>query len=131
MNNGMSIQQAATASGLTPKMLRHYETKGLLSPQRGANGYRYYSETSLPTLQLIARARQLGFSLAQIENLLALYPAPERASRDVHQLALQPLAQIEQQQASLALMASDLQRLIALCPNNQTADCAILQALTA
>lgn len=125
-----TIGEAGKLTGLSAKMLRHYESRGLLKPVRSAAGYRLYPRTQLAQLQLIYQARQLGFSLTQIETLLALWQQPDRASRDVQILAQQQLALISEKIIQLQQLQADLQQMIAHCAGDDKPDCSILRELS-
>ncbi|NLC01161.1 MAG: MerR family transcriptional regulator, partial [Pseudomonas formosensis] len=93
----MNISQAAAATGLTARMIRHYEKIGLLrDTRRTASGYRLFDEQDIHTLRFIQRARSLGFSIEQIGQLLALWQDRERSSAVVKQLARQHLQELEE-----------------------------------
>lgn len=90
----MNISQAAKMTGVSAKMIRHYESIGLIKKsQRSASGYRVYRDSDLQLLRMIKRARSLGFSLDQIRDLVLLWQDPVRASADVKALA-QPISPI-------------------------------------
>ena len=126
----MNIGQAAAASGLSSKMIRHYESIGLLAAcERSDSGYRQYNNTQVHQLRFIRRARDLGFSLEQIRELLSLWQNRSRASSDVKQVALQHIAELNQRITELTGMRNTLQTLAdACCGNNQPA-CPILEEL--
>lgn len=85
----MHIGQAAASTGLSTKMIRHYESIGLLRPAaRSDAGYRRYGEEALRTLRFVRHARELGFGLDRIGELLTLWRDPGRASADVKRIAL-------------------------------------------
>ncbi|SEH74771.1 Cu(I)-responsive transcriptional regulator [Rheinheimera pacifica] len=126
----MNIGQAAAASGLSAKMIRHYEQSGLLQPmQRSDAGYRQYQPKDIEILKFIRRARVLGFSLADIAGLLALWQNPQRSNTVVKQVALQHLAEVELKLQELHAMKQTLQQMIAQCAADGGAHCAILQHL--
>lgn len=126
----MNIGQAAAASGLSAKMIRHYEQNGLLQPtQRSEAGYRQYQSKDIEILKFIRRARVLGFSLADIAGLLALWQNPQRSNTVVKQVALQHLAEVELKLQELHAMKQTLQQMIAQCAADGGAHCAILQQL--
>ena len=108
----LTIGDAAKASGLSAKMIRHYEQSGLLrkSPRTDA-GYRLYNTEQINQLRFIRQARSLGFSLHDIQSLLALWQDPQRESRAVKQLAQQHLADIGQRIDELQQMQQLLQQL--------------------
>ncbi|GAB59724.1 Cu(I)-responsive transcriptional regulator [Rheinheimera nanhaiensis] len=126
----LTIGAAAKASGLTAKMIRHYEQSGLLQkPPRTDAGYRLYNSQQLQQLSFIQQARRLGFSLSEIGSLLQLWQDPARESRAVKQLAEQHLADIAEKIAELQNMQQLLQQLADSCSADSSPDCAILAAL--
>ena len=126
----MNIGEAATAAGVTPKMIRHYETLGLIpEAERTDAGYRLYGEREIAMLRFIRQSRSLGFSMEQIEALLSLWRDPARQSSDVKRVAQGQLAELEQRQRELDQMRGTLQDLVAQCRGDHTAHCAILQKL--
>jgi Cu(I)-responsive transcriptional regulator len=126
----LTIGDAAKASGLTAKMIRHYEQSGLLQkPARTEAGYRLYNSQQLQQLSFIHQARQLGFSLSEIQSLLQLWQNPQRESRVVKQLAEQHLADIARKIAELQNMQQLLQQLADSCSADSSPHCAILAAL--
>ncbi|GAA5092663.1 MAG: Cu(I)-responsive transcriptional regulator [Alcaligenaceae bacterium] len=125
-----SIRQAAEHSGLTPKMIRDYEQKGLLvNIRRNDAGYRLYTEQDLHTLFFIAHARTLGFSLKQIAELVALWQNPTRSSADVKALAQSHIQTLEQKAQQLHEMANSLRQLVRQCHGDEHPDCPILKGL--
>lgn len=126
----MNISQAAKASNLTPRMIRHYEKIGLLpGTQRTAAGYRLFNAQDLHTLRFIQRARSLGFSIEQIGQLLALWQDRERSSAVVKQLARQHLQELEEKIAGLQSMHASLSELASCCLGDERPDCPILDRL--
>lgn len=126
----MNISQAAKVSGLTPRMIRHYEKIGLLpGTLRTAAGYRVFDEQDLHTLRFIQRARSLGFSIEQISQLLALWQDRERSSAVVKQLARQHLLELEEKIAGLQSMHDSLSELASCCLGDERPDCPILERL--
>ncbi|HEX5792492.1 MAG TPA: Cu(I)-responsive transcriptional regulator [Rheinheimera sp.] len=127
----LTIGAAAKASGLSAKMIRQYEQNGLLgkAPRTDA-GYRLYNSQQLQQLGFIARARKLGFSLAEIQSLLKLWQDPQRESRAVKQLAQQHLVDIQQKITELQQMQQTLTALAASCAGDDGPHCSILQQLT-
>ncbi len=126
----VNISQAAKATGLTPRMIRHYESIGLLAgTARTAAGYRLFSEQDLHTLRFIQRARSLGFSIDQISQLLALWQDRERSSATVKALARQHLQELEDKIAGLQSMHDSLSQLASCCLGDERPDCPILERL--
>ncbi|NVM77812.1 MerR family copper efflux transcriptional regulator [Duganella sp. SG902] len=126
----MNIGQAATATGVSAKMIRYYESIALIPPgKRTDAGYRIYGENDLHTLRFVKRARQLGFSLDQIRELLSLWQNKERASADVKTIAMGHVAQLNQRIAELTEMRDTLQTLASCCHGDHRPDCPILQSL--
>ncbi len=126
----MNIGEAASASGVSAKMIRYYEQIGLLpEAKRGANGYRYYADTDVHMLRFIRRARDLGFSLEQVEQLVALWRDQHRASAEVRAIAQEHLRELEEKIADLESMRRTLQHLIHECQGDQRAACPILDDL--
>lgn len=132
MSDRMTIGQVAQASGVSAKMIRHYESLGLLpAPRRTEAGYRLYDEPAIHQLRFIRQARELGFSLRQIEELLALWLDRQRASSKVKQLALEHIALLEQKIAELEQMKATLSRLASSCHGDARPECPILEELAA
>lgn len=128
----MNIGQASTASGVSAKMIRYYESIGLIkASKRSDAGYRIYGESDLHTLRFIKRARSLGFSLEQIADLLSLWQDPGRASGDVKAIAQAHVAELEQRILELTEMRDTLSHLAHACAGDHRPDCPILQGLAA
>ncbi|MBB3118947.1 Cu(I)-responsive transcriptional regulator [Pseudoduganella violacea] len=126
----MNIGQAATASGVSAKMIRYYESIGLVSESRRSDsGYRIYTDKDLHALRFIKRARNLGFSLEQIRDLLSLWQNNERASADVKAIALAHVDELNQRIRELSEMRDTLASLADSCHGDQRPDCPILQTL--
>jgi MerR family copper efflux transcriptional regulator len=126
----MNIGQAAQASGLSAKMVRYYESIGLVAKaSRTDAGYRQYSEVAVQTLRFIKRARDLGFSLERVKTLLALWEDRERKSADVQALARQYIAELDQDIAKLQSIRSQIQHLSHCCHGNDRPECPILDDL--
>ncbi|MFS2134594.1 Cu(I)-responsive transcriptional regulator [Duganella sp. Dugasp56] len=126
----MNIGQAATATGITAKMIRYYESINLIPPgRRSDSGYRIYGDNDLHALRFVKRARTLGFSLEQIRELLSLWENKERASADVKTIAMGHVAQLNQRIAELTEMRDTLQTLASCCHGDNRPDCPILQSL--
>ena len=127
---GLTIGQAAASSGVPPKTIRFYEEVGLVKPaERLANRYRAYDESNVQTLRFIRRARDLGFSLQEIDKLLALYRNRRRASEDVKRLALAHVAQLDHKIAELTRIRDTLAELAHRCHGDQRPECPILEDL--
>jgi MerR family copper efflux transcriptional regulator len=126
----MRIGEAAGASGVSAKMIRHYEAVGLLpaAARSGAN-YRDYGDAEVHALRFIRRARDLGFSLAEIAGLLALWGDRQRASAEVKRMALAHVEALETKARDLSAMAATLRHLAAHCHGDARPDCPILDEL--
>jgi MerR family copper efflux transcriptional regulator len=126
----LNIGDAAHASGVSAKMIRHYESIGLLpAAKRTASGYRVYDEQDVRVLQFIHRGRELGFSLEKIAELLALWQDKDRASADVRRLAEQHIEELNRKIEELQAMKRTLQSLAHSCHGDQRSDCPILDDL--
>lgn len=126
----MNIGQASAASGVSTKMIRYYERTGLIeSADRTAAGYRVYTKSDVHTLQFIRRARDLGFSVPQIQSLLALWHNRDRASADVKALALEHVAHLCAKVAEMEGMIATLKHLAETCTDDDRPDCPILEDL--
>lgn len=127
----MNIGQASDASGISAKMIRYYESIGLIGPaSRSDSGYRRYSDDDLHTLRFIRRARNLGFSVEQMHELLALWRDRSRASADVKRIALEHVAELERKAAELREMADTLKHLAHHCHGDDRPDCPIIAGLS-
>lgn len=128
----LNIGEAAAAAGVTPKMIRHYESLGMIPDvKRTAAGYRLYSPREVDMLRFIRQSRALGFPVKQIESLLALWRDEHRASREVKELAQQQLAELEARQKEIDEMRATLSQLVSLCRGDDDPHCAILEQLSA
>ncbi|GGD58273.1 Cu(I)-responsive transcriptional regulator [Lacimicrobium alkaliphilum] len=126
----MNIGEAAQRTGLSNKMIRHYEAQGLFTPAgRSEAGYRLYSEQNIQVLCFIRQARRLDFSIAQIAGLLQLWQNPQRSSRDVKEMAEAHLAEVDQKLRELKSMKTTLESMIKACKGNDDPACAILSKL--
>lgn len=126
----MNIGQAAKSSGLSAKMIRYYESIGLLqAATRTDSGYRVYNANDLHTLAFIKRSRDLGFSLEEVGKLLTLWQDRGRASADVKALAHKHIVELNQKIAELAGLRDTLQDLVEHCKGNDRPDCPILKDL--
>ena len=128
----MNIGKASAASGVSAKMIRYYESIDLLAAARRTDaGYRAYTDEDVHVLRFIRRARDLGFSLADIGELLALWRDQRRASADVKRIALEHVVALERKIAELQGMADTLRTLAAHCHGDARPDCPILTDLDA
>ena len=128
----MNIGEAASATGLPAKTIRYYESIGLLpAPARSDGNYRVYGEREVATLRFIQRARQLGFPLQEIGNLLSLWQDRDHRSADVKALAAERLRDIARRIAELESIRATLQDLVARCHGDDRPDCPILADLEA
>lgn len=127
----MNIGAAAERSGVSAKMIRYYESIGLMSAARRANGYRDYDANDVAMLQFVRRTRDLGFSLEEVGALLALWRDRRRSSRDVRRLAQKHLADIEARLAEMRAVTRTLKRLVDACHGDDRPDCPILDDLAA
>ncbi|WXL26751.1 Cu(I)-responsive transcriptional regulator [Ectopseudomonas mendocina] len=126
----MNIGQAAKRSGLSAKMIRYYESIDLLpAAQRTDSGYRVYTVQDLHRLAFIKRSRDLGFSLADVAQLLALWEDRQRASADVKALAQGHIDELERKISELSSLRDTLKDLIQHCQGNDRPDCPILKDL--
>lgn len=126
----MTIGEAAKASGVSAKMIRYYEQIGLVPPvARTESGYRIYSDADVHTLRFIRRARDLGFMVEGIGELLALWQDRTRHSADVKRVAKEHLASLEQKIRELETMASTLRHLASCCAGDDRPDCPILDEI--
>ena len=126
----MNIGQAAEASGVSAKMIRYYEEIGLVPrAQRSESGYRHYADSDVHTLRFIRRARDLGFSVEQITQLLALWRDRSRASAEVKTMALGHVAELKRKITELQAMARTLSDLARHCGGDHRPDCPILDDL--
>ena len=126
----MNIGQAARSSGVSAKMIRYYEQTGLIPPvDRTASGYRDYSDSDVHMLRFIRRARDLGFSVPEIEELLGLWRDKSRQSSEVNRIARDHIAALEEKIRNLQDMAGTLKELVRCCHGDHRPDCPILERL--
>jgi MerR family transcriptional regulator, copper efflux regulator len=124
----MNIGQAARASGVSAKMIRYYESIGLIpeAPRTGS-GYRTYDDAAVNTLRFIHRARDFGLPIERIRLLVGLWQDRGRASGDVKAIALEHVADLRDQASRLTEMADALQHLADCCHGDRSPECPILQ----
>jgi len=126
----VNIGMASRMSGVTPKMIRHYESLGLLhAVGRTHSGYRQYSEADVHTLRFIKRCRELGFPMADIDELVSLWRNRRRASGSVKRIAQRHASDLGQRIAAMQAMQRTLDELIYCCHGNERPDCPILDDL--
>lgn len=126
----MNIGEAARASGVSAKMIRYYEQTGLIPPaDRTASGYRDYSSNDVHMLRFIRRARDLGFSVAEINELLSLWRDRGRQSADVKRIALARIEGLRRKIHEMEQMAATLEHLASCCSGDNRPDCPILADL--
>ncbi len=126
----MNIGEAAKSSGVSAKMIRHYESVGLLPPaSRTDAGYRQYGDKDVRTLQFIRRSRDLGFSIEEIRGLVDLWQDQSRPSREVKALAKQHLDFLDKKLEELQSMKHALAHLVSCCHGDERPDCPILEGL--
>jgi MerR family copper efflux transcriptional regulator len=124
------IGEAAKASGVSAKMLRYYESIGLIPKTvRTEAGYRVYGDREIETLKFIRRARDFGIPMDQVKALVGLWQDEHRPSREVKRIALQHVTELTAKIAELTAMKDALQRLAESCRGDHRPDCPILQDL--
>ena len=123
----MNIGQAAKASGISAKMIRYYESIGLFPlAGRTAGGYRNYDDMDVQRLRFMRRARDAGFSLERVRDLLKLWSDRDRRSADVKSLALAHIAELEARTAELRAVINTLRKLADACEGDDRPDCPII-----
>jgi Cu(I)-responsive transcriptional regulator len=126
----MNIGALAKETGIAAKTIRFYESVGLIAaPPRSSGNYRIYGERDLATLRFVQRARNLGFSVKEVGDLVALWQDRQRASADVRSLATAHLGEIERKLRELEAMRATLDHLIKRCRGNKRPDCPIIDEL--
>jgi Cu(I)-responsive transcriptional regulator len=127
---GLNIGAAAHRSGITVKMIRYYESIGLIAPaDRTASNYRTYDERDISRLEFVKRARGLSFSLDEIRQLLALWDDSGRASAEVKSLVLAHITELDARIAALKSMRGTLRHLADRCDGDDRPDCPIIDDL--
>lgn len=126
----MNIGQAAKLSGVNAKLIRHYESIGIIpKASRSESGYRTYSETDVHILSFVKRSRNLGFSMKEIKKLVSLWRNKSRASAEVKALATKHVSEMEQKIQELQAMVKTLKHLAKNCHGDHRPDCPILNDL--
>lgn len=126
----MNIGQAGAASGVSAKMIRYYEKTGLIGAADRTNaGYRVYTNEDVHTLKFIRRARDLGFPVARIDELLALWRCSDRSSAEVKALTMAHVRELSEKVAQLQEMIATLNHLAENCFDDERPDCPILSGL--
>lgn len=124
------IGEAARRAGVSARMVRHYESLGLVAGvARTDSGYRQYTESDVHGLRFIRRARDLGFSMDEIAGLLALWQDRSRASSQVKRIAQEHIADLGERIAAMQAMQRSLQTLVSCCHGDDRPDCPILDDL--
>ncbi len=128
----MNIGEASKASGVSTKMIRYYESIGLIkAPLRTESGYRVYSDNEVHALRFISQARDLGFSVEQMGDLLALWRDRSRASADVKAIALLHIQALDEKARALQAMSKTLRHLADNCHGDDRPDCPIIEGFAA
>jgi DNA-binding transcriptional MerR regulator len=128
--DNLSIGALARATGTKVETVRYYERAGLLpAPARTAGNYRAYRRAHLDRLGFIRRARELGFSLDEVRELLRLSDRPDQPCEEVDRIARGHLAEVERKIAGLAALGDELRSLIGRCRRGTVAECRIIEAL--
>lgn len=126
----MNIGEAAKASGVSAKMIRHYEGVGLIpAVARTDAGYRQYGDVEVQTLRFVRHARDLGFSIVEIGELVGLWHDRERPSRQVKALAQAQIEALAQKAQELLAMKATLEHLASSCHGDERPECPILETL--
>ncbi len=130
MEKLVTIGKASSLTGVSAKMIRYYEKIGILKKaNRTDAGYRLYNQAQLQQLGFIRRAKKLGFSMTEVQSLLNFWLDTDRESRNVKQLALSHLHEINEKIRELEQMKGVLQKLADECDGNDNSDCPILEGL--
>lgn len=126
----MNIGQASRDSGVSQRMIRHYEAIGLIpKAARRDSGYRDYDGKDVHTLRFVRRARDLGFPIEEIRELLALWQDRGRASADVKTLATARIGELKRKEREIRAMRLSLENLARHCHGDQRPDCPILEEM--
>ena len=125
----MNIGQAAGLTGVPAKTIRYYESAGLLLPTRSDGNYRVYGEREIQVLRFIQKARRLGFTVKEVENLLLLWQDKHRTSAQVRALAAAHIEEIDRKLEELKRIRETLQTLVRRCHGDERPDCPIIEEL--
>ncbi len=126
----MRIGELAKATGTKAETIRYYEREGILpAADRTDSNYRDYSDDHLATLTFVRRARELGFSMAQVRELLALSDHDDKPCQDVDQLVKRQLGEVERKIADLSALRDELGQMLRSCRANKIGDCRIVESL--
>lgn len=126
----MNIGQAAKASGVNAKLIRHYEAIGVIpKASRTEAGYRTYAEVDVHMLSFVKRSRNLGFSMKEIKKLMGLWRNKNRASSDVKKLAIKHMDEMGRKILELQSMVQTLKHLAKNCNGDDRPECPILRGL--
>ena len=126
----LNIGDAAAASGVSAKMIRHYEDAGLLpKPRRTDAGYRVYGDADVHRLRFVRQARDFGFSMERIAALLSLWQNTRRPSSRVKALAVEHIRELDQKLAQMQAMKATLEHLVCHCQGDERPHCPILESL--
>ena len=126
----MRIGELAKATGTKAETIRYYEREGILPPaDRTDSNYRDYSDEHLATLTFVRRARQLGFSMAQVRELLALSEHDDKPCDDVDQLVERQLVEVDRRISDLTKLSGELSRMLQSCHADSIGECRIVESL--
>jgi MerR family copper efflux transcriptional regulator len=129
MERFMNIGEVSSLTGVPAKTIRYYETEGLLHPTRSEGNYRVYGEREVQLLRFIQKARRLGFSVKEVENLLLLWQDKHRTSAQVRALAAAHIEEIDHKLEELKRIRETLQTLVHRCHGDERPDCPIIEEL--
>ncbi|WP_299308190.1 helix-turn-helix domain-containing protein [uncultured Croceicoccus sp.] len=126
----MRIGELARATGTKAETIRYYEREGILpAADRTDSNYRDYSEDHLTTLTFVRRARELGFSMAQVRELLALSDHADKPCQDVDQLVRDQLIEVDRKIEDLTALSNKLKEMVRACEGERIGDCRIVESL--
>lgn len=129
-NTEMNIGELAQLSGVNAKLIRHYESIGLIPKAiRNSSGYRIYTDNDIQFLRFIKKARGLGFSMKEIKKLINLWRNKSRTSREVKSLALSHIQNLENKIKEMQEMVANLRLLSRKCHGDNRPDCPIIRGL--